>query len=175
MSPQASSTILRRRGLIRVSFFSILLIYIVPRISTLSFNPQFCIQISIKAFFQLLVSSQALLIPWTITVYCFRLTSILASTPLSYYSSFCSLALAFGSFVITSILLLQSQQATTTSIVPSYQSSSTSSLLFLCFYLLVSISSTTTISLQVQREIRTILYFTQDIMTYMYIGFIICF
>ena len=175
MSPQASSAILRRRGLIRISSFGVLLVYIVPRISTLSFNPQFYIQISIKVFFQLLISSQALLILQTITIYYFCLISILASIPLSYYSFFYSLALAFGSFVITSIFLLQSQQTTTTSIVPSHQSSSTSSLLFLCFCLLVSISSTTTISLQVQREIRTILYFTQDIIACIYIGFVVCF
>ena len=149
MSPQASSTILRRRGLIRVPSFGVLLIYIVPRISTLSFNSQFYVQIFIKVFFQLLISSQALLILQTITIYYFCLTFILVSTLLSYYNFFYSLALAFGSFVITSILLLQSQQAITTSIAPSYQSSSISSLLFLCFYLLVSMSSTITISLQV--------------------------
>ena len=175
MSLQASSTILRRRGLVRVSSFGVLLTHIAPRIFTLSFNPQFCVQISIKAFFQLLVSSQALLILQTITIYYFCLISILVLILLSYYSSFYSLAIAFGSFVITSILLLQSQQAAIISIVPSYQSFSTSSLLFLCFCLLVSMPSTTTISLQVQREIRTILYFAWDIMTYVYIGFIVCF
>ena len=175
MSPQTSSTILRRRGLIRVPSFGVLLAHIAPRIFTLSFNPWFCVQISVKVFFWSLVSSWALLILQTIIMYYFYLTSILASTPLSYYNSFCSLALAFESFIITSILLLQSQQTTIISIVPSYQSSSTSSLLFLCFYLLVSMPSTTTISLQVQKEIRTILYFVQDIIAYMYIGFIICF
>ena len=175
MSPQASSAILRRRGLIRVSSFRVLLIYIVPRIFTLPFNSQFYVQISVKVFFWLLMSSWALLILWTIIIYCFCLISILAPILLSYYGFFCSLALAFRSFVITSILLLWSQQATTTSIVPSHQSSSTSFLLFLCFCLLVSMPSTTTISLQVQGEIRTVLYFAQDVMAYIYIGFVICF